>query len=307
MYPAMRPVRRRKGEGLQYPCGKCGVARVKGERCLQEVCVVDAEEDGCGRGLEGLPEGVLRRVCGELGYRDLLSLRRVSRGLRERVEPVGMCRDVYSMWEFVMERTKALRTLARFDWNWARRVRGEPRACFGCFRPRTRDQFSYPQFRPTDKWNKGDYWRSRCWGCLRRFYHPQLADEEARARFDRQIICKVCRGMRYKDEDCGGCFVRRDEIAEWMRLGQEKKAMRSSSNFWEEAETALPLEWFDEGPSSDVWEEGIGTCLERLLFGDEDSRGDETTGPRPLPDASGESSLGLGVDEALQDPEGISL
>ena len=261
--------------------------------------MVDAE-GGDARGLEALPEGVLRRVCGELGYRDLVALKRVSRGLRERVEPVGMCRDVYSMWEFVMERTRALRTVARVDWT--RRTRGEPRACFGCFRPRTRAQFSYPQFRPADKWNKGDYWRSRCWECLRRFYHPQLADAEARARFDRQIICKVCRGMRYKDEDCGGCFVRRDEIAEWVRLGREKKATRSGSNFWDEAETALPLEWFEEGQSLDVWEEGFGTCLERLWFGDEDPHGEGTTEASLLADADGEDSLGLGVDEALQNP-----
>lgn len=270
LYTAMRPVRRRKGEKLWYPCGRCGVARVKGETCSREVCVVDAEEEER-RGLEGLPQGVLERVCGELGYRDLVSLRKVSHGLRERVDAVGMCRDVYSMWSFVMERTRAWRRRDKeHRYRWCSRRWGwcGPRACFGCFRPRTRDQFSCAQFRLKEHWMKGDYWRGRCWECLRRFYHPQLADAEARARFDRQIMCGVCNGMMYKDEDCLGCFARRDEYAEWARLRRAKMATRRGPDLLEEPEGFVPV-----------------ACLEGLWLGDDDSRGEEATGSGPLGDA----------------------
>jgi predicted Fe-S protein YdhL (DUF1289 family) len=238
---------------------------------------------------------VQRRVFGLLGYADLIALKQVSRRLRGIVDPAAQCRDVYGMWEFVMAR---MRAMGPFSTWWS-----GPRACFGCFRVRKERHFSGEQYglssRPT---RGGEYWRRRCWECLRRFYHPRLADVKARERFHRQEICAVCKCMRYGDEDCRGCVVRKDEIAEWARRKREKMANRGKSyDVWEES--VIPSHWFSEdlGPvnegseSDDVWDEGIGSCLEILGFGNGESPS-ELTGSDSEPcltdpdDSAGSSS-----------------
>ncbi|KAK4155609.1 hypothetical protein C8A00DRAFT_13387, partial [Chaetomidium leptoderma] len=263
LYDHLRGVR--KGGLVYYPCRRCGRAGVGSERCLREVCTPPLEEGGGGSPLErlvavGAVGGVL---FGLLGYRELVRLRMVSRTMRRVVYPVGQCRDVYGMWKFVMERLKgSSRHLGRWG------SRSGPRACFGCFRPRTKAHFSPAQYQLSSGVGNGEYWRRRCWECLRRFYHPRLADTEARARFDRQVLCGVCRCLRYRDEDCHGCEVRQDEIAEWARRRSEKQAAKH--DYWEESDPALQLldedapaaSTGEQPESDDLWGEGTGSWLD---------------------------------------------
>jgi hypothetical protein len=187
--------------------------------------------------LEGLPREVVEKVCGWLGYEDLLRLRRVSRFFRGVVEPVRQCTDVYGMWEFVMRVIQRRQPLGGHE---------APRACFGCFRVRERKQFSPQQYRLSRKYNQGEYWRRRCWECLRRFYHPQLADVEARARFHRQVLCGVCKCLRYADEDCHGCVARSAQIAEWAMLRELSGKKRMPGSEWMADADVIVPPWLDE-------------------------------------------------------------
>ena len=187
--------------------------------------------------VERLPREVVQRVCACLDYEDLVSLKRVSRFFRGVVDPVRQCRDVFSMWEFVMERIRLRHPL----WS-----RDAPRACFGCFRVRAKGQFSPQQNRLSRRFNTGDYWRRRCWECLRRFYHPQLADVEARARFHRQALCRVCKCLRYVDEDCRGCVVRSAQVAEWARLRELSGKKRTPGSEWMVDADVIVPSWLDE-------------------------------------------------------------
>ncbi|KAK4033783.1 hypothetical protein C8A01DRAFT_19319, partial [Parachaetomium inaequale] len=258
-----------KGGVRYYPCHRCGEARVESQRCLREVCVLGGMEGiGGDSRVENLPRGVVERVCGLVGYGDLIKLKMVSRYFRGVVDPVRQCRDVYGMWEFVME--KILRRgvpLGRWD---------APRVCFGCFRPRKRVQFSENQYHLSRTYNHGEYWRRRCWECLRRFYHPQLADTEARERFHRQVMCGTCRCLRFADEDCWGCEVNKDKIAEWTRMKRLKMAAKAESQSMWDNDALLPVWWegvasADQPESDDLWEEGLGLCFDRLGFGDDHS------------------------------------
>ncbi|EAQ84807.1 predicted protein [Chaetomium globosum CBS 148.51] len=149
-----------------------------------------------------------------------------------------MCRDVYGMWEFVMDVMQ--RRQQSLGWRLV------PRACFGCFRVREKEQFSPQQYRLSRKYNHGEYWRRRCWECLRRFYHPQLADTEARARFHRQVLCGVCKCLRYADEDCRGCVVKSAQIAEWQRLSELSGKKRVPRVDWMTDADVMVPSWLDE-------------------------------------------------------------
>ncbi|KAH6617145.1 hypothetical protein F5144DRAFT_585584 [Chaetomium tenue] len=157
-----------------------------------------------------------------------------------------MCRDVYGMWKFVMymHRLRYVEWLESSDWS-----QGSPRACFGCFRVRQKEQFSPQQYHlggRARKFTKGEYWRRRCWECLRRFYHPQLADAEARARFHRQVLCGVCNCLRYVDEDCRGCVVRSARIAECRRLKELSAKKRRPGFDWMKRANVMVPSWLDE-------------------------------------------------------------
>lgn len=279
-----------------YPCWRCeragrGQRRcvlVLGKGCEEGECG-EHDEDGRGEGYleeeverkEGLErlaegEGVLKRVCGELGYGDLMRLREVNRFLSDFVKPVRMCRDVYGMWELVLERTKVVQR------EWDRAM--EP--CFGCFRPRTWKQFPRTQYYLSGTRKKGqEYWRRRCWECLRRFYHPHLADAEARDRFQRQTLCRECKCLRYSDEPCRGCVVHAEKVAEWVRLRKLKGRPRKQQELWGDEEDVL-VRWFaedvfvetgDEEPEHDereddaVWDGEVRTWLYGTGLNDEGS------------------------------------
>ncbi|KAK3292424.1 uncharacterized protein B0H64DRAFT_406629 [Chaetomium fimeti] len=142
------------------------------------------------------------------------------------------------MWEFVMERAKRPRPRSLI-WH------PHPRACFGCFRIREKRHFSDKQYRLSRKLCSGEYWRRRCWECLRRFYHPQLADADARARFHRQVLCETCNCLRYVDEDCHGCELKSEQIAEWTRLKRQKaEAKRKAVCMWD-SDYIMPS-WLNE-------------------------------------------------------------
>lgn len=151
--------------------------------------------------LETLPTAVLEKVCGLLGLQDLIRLKMASRFFRSAVDPVRQCQDTLGMWEFVEGRLQAIEREERAMKTWWRRKK---QICFGCFRPRLWHQFS-PQQR---KLSQMDRLRRRCWECLRRFYHPQLADTEARDKFNKfssNVICRRCNLLRFPDENCRGC------------------------------------------------------------------------------------------------------
>ncbi|KAL2126206.1 hypothetical protein VTI74DRAFT_1476 [Chaetomium olivicolor] len=244
--------RRVKWQGLGwYPCHECGTAARAGEKMCVWVssrgsynpkaedymmwgCVAQVEREK--ESLERLPREVMERVCGLLEYRDLLRLKTVSRHFRGTVDPVKLCRDVYRMWEFVKERTK-VNGWGTEDWDM-------PAACAGCFRVRKRDQFSFNQLYPRAAIKGEAVWRRRCWECLRRFYHPQRADTEARDRFHRQTQCRVCRGLKYVDEDCRGCGLRKEVMEEWARIKRAEIEARGDPDVWEDSGCLFP--WSDE-------------------------------------------------------------
>lgn len=143
---------------------------------------------------------------------------------------------------------------------------------------RKREQFSPKQYYVSSKLSNGEYWRRRCWECLRRFYGPpHQVDQVARARFESQFICPVCKSMRRKGEDCSWCWLNRDKVAEWARLREAKRVAKGSYNFWGGEDDAVVPRWFDEEvplggapEDDDDGEEGIGPCLERLALCCED-------------------------------------
>jgi predicted Fe-S protein YdhL (DUF1289 family) len=176
------------------------------------------------------------------------------------------------MWAFVMARMKAMQRPTTW-WSGSR-------ACFGCFRVRPERHFSPEQYALSYLTRGREYRRRRCWECLRRFYHPRQADAKARERFHRQEMCGVCKCMRYRDEDCRGCVVLKDEIAEWARRKREKMSNRGKSfDIWQETGNFIPSQWFSEdsgavnegseSDTDDVWDEGIGPCLKILGLEDE--------------------------------------
>jgi hypothetical protein len=213
---------------VYYPCGRCGVARVRGQRCGREVCTV-VVEGGVPARVEELPRGVLERVCAELEYVDLLRLKAASRRLRGAVDPLKMCRDVFSMGVYVMKGMSARRAgTGGLQWR--------PTACYGCFRLRNFRHFSPEQWE-LHSWSvRGDFTRRRCWECLRKFYHPQLADVAARERCHRQALCGACECLRFKDEDCKGCVVYKDKIERARLRGLKNAAKGPSTIFWDEEE-----------------------------------------------------------------------
>jgi predicted Fe-S protein YdhL (DUF1289 family) len=170
------------------------------------------------------------------------------------------------MWEFVMGKILTRRVPLK--------GRDAPRVCFGCFRPRKKVQFSEKQYRLSTTYNHGEYWRRRCWDCLRRFYHPQLADTEAREKFHRQVMCGTCRCLRFADEDCRGCEVNKDKIAEWTRMKRLKMERKAKSQSIWDNDALLPVwweeaAWGEQPENDDLWEEGIGLCFEMLEFEDD--------------------------------------
>ncbi|KAL2131490.1 hypothetical protein VTI74DRAFT_4955 [Chaetomium olivicolor] len=265
-----------KWQGLGwYPCHECRRAVRAGRKMcvwvssrgsydpeaeddLKWGCVLQVEREKAP--LERLPPEVIERVCGFLGYRDLIRLKAVSRHFRGAVDPVKLCTDVHGMWEFVNERMNVNGWGPR-DWN-------VPVACAGCFRPRKRSQFSFNQLYPRRAATKGEaIWRRRCWECLRRFYHPHLADTEARDRFNRQTQCRRCKGLRYVDEDCRGCGLRMEDIEEWARIKRAKIEARGNHDVWEESEPLF--QWFDEATTASSQQENydIWGGLSETFFG----------------------------------------
>lgn len=314
----------RKG-GLRYEiCACCGEATVTSRACRPvpaepgpgpgPAADVTIPVTDCSRrddmlprrasALERLPADVLERVMGMLGYHDLRALKRASRHLRAVVDPVRHSGDVYGAWEFMMGRRK------QGAGPWYRGY--PPRPCFGCFRLRSKKQISLQQYYTTWPSTLREDWRRRCWECLRRFYHPVLADVEARERFDRQGICQRCRCLRYVDEDCAGCVARADVIAAWEKARREKLANRGTYDLWGGAEELV--DWFDEpGISSggeplpaqadDVWDQGIGPWLDNVGLGDGDSSpsGDSTSSSDPASadgDNAGEGSSAAGASQS---------
>ncbi|KAH6842697.1 hypothetical protein B0I37DRAFT_382576 [Chaetomium sp. MPI-CAGE-AT-0009] len=140
------------------------------------------------------------------------------------------------MWEFVMEVFMRRRPSI---WQTTRRV------CFGCFRIRENRHFSEQQYNLPGKLDSGEYWRRRCWECLRRFYHPRLSDAEARARFHRQVLCGECRCLRYVDEDCHGCVVKSDQIAEEARRKRQREEKREEAERIWDNDSVVPS-WLDQ-------------------------------------------------------------
>ncbi|KAK4234154.1 hypothetical protein C8A03DRAFT_38081 [Achaetomium macrosporum] len=260
-----------------YPCHQCGRALTAGRKCVEWTRTADPAcselryaspwlgetwADGVPRQrsrLERLFEAhggrVRERVLGMLGYLDLIRLKRTSRYFRRTVDPVRQCRDVYGMWKFVMARVEM--------WWW---FHSGSKSCFWCFRIRSISQFSREQWNHWgwSSFKGGEYWRQRCWECLRRFYHPQLADTEARERFNRQVLCDVCKCLRYRGEECQGCVVRNDAITERERRRRQKLAAKSDYDFWEGGDVLLlvtgdsdvgrpepVLQWAIGGPPGD--------------------------------------------------------
>ncbi|GAB1316110.1 hypothetical protein MFIFM68171_06320 [Madurella fahalii] len=218
--------------------------------------------------LERLPAHVLERVMRMLGYEDLRALKRASRYLREVVDPVKHSADVHGAWRFVRERLRK---------GAGERIRGDPPlACFGCFRVRSKRHFSRQQHDVSSPSGRREGWRRRCWECLRRFYHPVLADVEARERFNRQVLCARCKCLRYVDEDCVGCVGVNDfwdgaeSLADWF----EAAAVSANSE-------ALPAQ------DDDVWDEGIGLWLDNVGFGEGDSSRREDNASKPEPASTG--------------------
>ncbi|KXX77794.1 hypothetical protein MMYC01_204097 [Madurella mycetomatis] len=309
----------RKG-GLRYEiCPCCGEATVVSRACRLVVTEpVVGGDDGeaaavilrdCSRrddmlprrasALEKLPTEVLERVMRVLGYHDLRALKRVSRYLRRVVDPVKHSGDVYGAWEFMMERLK------KGAGEWYRGY--SPRACFGCFRLRSKEQISWQQYDTTWPSMLRETWRRRCWECLRRFYHPVLADVEARERFNRQGICSRCRCLRYVDEDCAGCVARADVIAGWDKVKREKLANRGTYDLWDGAEKLV--DWFDEPVVSsggeplpvqddDVWDQGIGLWLDSVGLGNGDSSPSEESASSSDPASTDGDSTGAGNSTA---------
>ncbi|KAJ4287442.1 hypothetical protein N0V88_007715 [Collariella sp. IMI 366227] len=246
--------------------------------------------------LEGLPKEVLDKVCELLSYQDLIRLKQVSRHFKAAVDPVRQCRDIFGMWKFLREMTIA-------KW-WGGEGFGQPRMCFGCFRPRTVEQFSSKQYsRPRAAQGQG-YWRRRCWECVQRFHHPQLPDVDARDRFYRQKWCHRCQSLRFVDEDCLGCESRTPAVLAAERLAWVRKEERALG-FWDRVADE-PFEWLEDGQAieilgewfnefsgfstqsgnNDLWDDTCGDALYQWLGGysrlDTESRDDDSSDNREL-------------------------
>ncbi|KAK3987288.1 hypothetical protein QBC44DRAFT_295430 [Cladorrhinum sp. PSN332] len=188
--------------------------------------------------IEHLPNDVLERVLRLCDYADLIRLRKVNRFFRTKVDdPVRHCGSIFGMYTFTVTRWRESTTersrLGAPDWS---------RPCLGCFRRREDRHFSKKQWQWS--WRAQDHrcWRARCWECLRRFYHPQLGDKEALARFNRQQMCEWCDSLRYRDEPCEGCVVKADMVERRTRKRGERMESRREMDAF--ARTSDLVAWY---------------------------------------------------------------
>ena len=85
-------------------------------------------------------------------------------------------------------------------------------------------------------------------------------------------MCGECRCLRFVDEECWGCEVNKDKIAEWAERKRLKMAKKvKSQSIWDN-DALFPVWWEGDATagqpeSADIWEEGLGLCFDRLGFG----------------------------------------
>ncbi|KAK4460750.1 hypothetical protein QBC42DRAFT_347770 [Cladorrhinum samala] len=299
-----KPIPRAKGRGAQKVLmreTKCCGGDADGP---PNVTAASRQLQEIGPPLGRLPDAILQKILGFCGYGDLVSLKKTSRFFRKRVEPVRDCRSVYSMFCWVMEIWKTGRgtysRLGRPDWR---------RPCFGCFRRREDEQFSRAQWTWVCNVKNENFWRARCWECLRRFHCPLgTGDKDALARFRRQEMCIWCGCLKWADEDgCEGCLVNKDMVARRKEVRVGRMMARAEGDLLSEDSESQDLAlWFrnvelgDDSPGSgEAGEEpiggdfGLGGLFEAFEMEEEEEEREVTSG------SAEKGSSDVGEDESI--------
>jgi len=234
-----------------------GIRKTKVDRCAKLpwgiICseVMNLGEDATAprkSRLERLPDDIFDKILGQTTYQARIFLAATNKRMRKRV-------GAPSVGHSILERARFLDQQLRL------RRREDFLACYGCWRLKPRDGFSDIQQQLTDL-DKSWYFGRRCQACLQLFYGQGKDTEAGQAawlRFKRQGVCTRCRKMRYWDEECEGCLIDAERLAEKDRQAAVKRKQRGERDSREDAVDVLcapdpgVADWLDTVGLSDEW------------------------------------------------------